>query len=389
MAESLAIIFWSSVAVIAYTYAGYPLAIGLLARFRPHRCGSLRPHPSSVSFVIAARGGGDRINERVGELKDQLLVADRDGEIILVLDGCSDDGLLSQQQNDGTRVKIVPLAENVGKAAAISIGVTHAEGEVLAFADVRQQWADNALARLLVRFEDSQVGAVSGDLILESSDANQGVGLYWRFEKWLRRRESDYDSITGVTGAIAAVRRDLFCPIPAGTILDDVYWPIMVVMRGMRVVHDSTAVAFDRLPNEATSEFRRKVRTLAGNFQLLTQVPGAVMPWKNRAWVQFVSHKILRLVVPWALLGVFCTTAMLQGFIYEILFQIQVILYAILIIGALFRPTKRPHWISAGISFAMLNIAAWVAFWVWISGNASKSWNEVRYPGRSDVAREV
>src|SRR5207237_4710179 len=158
--------------------------------------------------------------------------------------------------------------------------------------------------RLLENFADPSVGAVSGDLHLETSPGVlAGVGLYWRFEKWLRCRESLVDSQVGVTGAIAAVRRELFRPVPAGTLLDDVYWPMQVAMQGYRVVHDARARAFDRLPDSPRDEFRRKVRTLAGNFQLAALLPASLSPWRNPVWVQWVSRKLLRLVAPWALLG--------------------------------------------------------------------------------------
>src|SRR5262249_24591108 len=150
---------------------------------------------------------------------------------------------------------------------------------------------------------DSAVGAVSGELVVESAPGVMaGVGVYWHFEKWLRRAESGFDSMVSVTGCIAAARRELFRPIPAGTILDEVYWPLNVAMAGYRVVHESRARAYDRLPERARDEFARKVRTLAGNFQLMAVMPKSLAPWRNRLWWQFVSHRVLRLAVPWALL---------------------------------------------------------------------------------------
>jgi cellulose synthase/poly-beta-1,6-N-acetylglucosamine synthase-like glycosyltransferase len=273
----------------------------------------------------------------------------------------------------------VQLSENLGKAAAISIGVEHARCEIVAFADVRQRWAADALSRLLARFQDSNVGAVSGALILESPGANQGVGFYWSYEKWIRRHESEFDSTIGVTGAIAAVRRAIFHAIPPGTILDDLYWPMKVVMDGFRVVHESSALAFDRLPDDVANEFRRKVRTLAGNYQLLTRLPRILLPWNNRIWIQVISHKIFRLVVPWALLGALGAQVLLPGIFYAIVLWLQLAIYIGLTIGALYEPSKRPRLLSAGISCAMLNFAAWIAFWVWISGNASKSWSTIKY----------
>ena len=109
--------------------------------------------------------------------------------------------------------------------------------------------------------------------------------------------------IVGVTGAISAVRRELFRPIPSGTLLDDVYWPLLVAMQGYRVIHEPRARAYDRLPERPLDEFQRKLRTLTGNFQLVARLPQALLPWRNPIWFQFLSHKLLRLLMPWAHAG--------------------------------------------------------------------------------------
>src|SRR5262249_38596966 len=195
------------------------------------------------------------------------------------------------------------LADNVGKASALSRGCAAARHEIILFADARQTWAPDSLKLLLQNFTDPDVGAVSGNLVVETSPGVMaGVGLYWRYEKWLRRQESSVHSTIGVTGAISAVRRSLFPPIPPRTLLDEVYSPLAVFIRGYRVVHGGGAIAYDRLPDRPGDEFRRKVRTLAGNYQLLMRLPTALMPWRNPIWLQFVSHKLCRLLVPWSLL---------------------------------------------------------------------------------------
>src|SRR5262249_35995770 len=163
---------------------------------------------------------------------------------------------------------------------------------------------------------------------------------------------------------ISAVRRQLFQPIPPGTLLDDVYWPMRVVLQGYRVVHDERAKAFDRLPEKTQDEFRRKVRTLAGNYQLLTLLPGAALfPWSNGVWWQWISHKLLRLVVPWALLVMLATSFFLGGF-YQIFFVVQSVCYFLAVLGmapALGRAIKP---LGTAASFLVLNAAAWLAFWV-------------------------
>src|SRR5262249_16549227 len=195
---------------------------------------------------------------------------------------------------------------------------------LLIFADARQTWAPDAIDRLVAAFGDPSVGAVSGDLVVESAPGVMaGVGLYWQFEKWLRRTESRFDSMVSVTGSICAVRRGLFRPIPIGSILDDVYWPLAVGVVGSRVGHEDQARAFSRLPARARDELRRKVRTLAGNFQLIARMPAALLPWRNRLWWQFVSHRALRLMAPWALLALLATSAALEGALFRAAFLSQ------------------------------------------------------------------
>src|SRR5262249_42706594 len=141
--------------------------------------------------------------------------------------------------------------------------------------------------------------------------------------KWLRRQESLAGCQVGVTGAISACRRELFRPIPPGTLLDDVCWPLNVALQGRRVVHDSRAVAYDQLPDRTRDEFRRKVRTLSGNFQLAARLPRALLPWRNPVWVQWISHKLMRLIVPWALLALFVIPIFLDGWFYRSLLIAQ------------------------------------------------------------------
>ena len=137
----------------------------------------------------------------------------------------------------------------------------------------------------------------------------------------------------GVSGSISAVRRDLFAPIPNGTILDDVYWPMCVAMSGYRIVLDESAQAFDQLPARPADEFRRKVRTLAGNFQLAKRLPRSLLPWKNPIWFQFVSHKLCRLPIPWVLAALLVLAAMLHGTIYTVALWAQLLFYGFGITG--------------------------------------------------------
>jgi hypothetical protein len=192
----------------------------------------------------------------------------------------------------------------------------------------------------------------------------------------------------GVTGAICGVRRTLFPALPEGTVLDDVYWPIVVVAKGFRVVHDERAVAYDSLPPRVVGEFRRKVRTLAGNYQLMQLLPGLLLPWRNPLWLQFVSHKVSRLAGPWVLLSLLSSTGLLVDPPYEgTAFMAQVFgyLYACLAL----EPRLGRHLPLGGVaaSFVVANVAAFVAFWVWLLRGTAGVWRKVSYaPGGSTLA---
>lgn len=367
--------------LVAYAYIAYPLLIWCVGRCwgRPVRRGRCEGgRLPSFSVVIAAFNEKDTIGRRVQEFTERLAADGLDGEVIVISDG-STDGTAAAAQAGGP-ARVIEFVQNRGKAASLNAGLAAAQKEVVVLADARQHWAPGALVSLLENFADPAVGAAGGHLELESrAGVVAGVGLYWRFEKWLRRLESRIHSTAGLTGAVCAVRRHLFRPVPAGTILDDVYWPLCVAMQGYRVVHDEQALAFDRLPEHAGDEFRRKVRTLAGNLQLLCLVPGALLPWRNPIWCQFLSHKLLRLVVPWALLGALAANLLLAGPFYRTLLGVQLGGYALALMGLRTAAMARFRVASAAASFLVLNAAAWVAFWVWISGRSSRSWRKVVY----------
>jgi poly-beta-1,6-N-acetyl-D-glucosamine synthase len=384
--SALEIVFWSAFALVAYTFVGYPFLLALAGAVwrRPRRIESVR---ASVSILLAVHNEEQNLPRRLEELTDLLQAAALPGEVIVISDGSTDRSVEVAHAYADRGVRVVALEHNQGKAAALTRAFSEARHDVVVFADARQRWADDALARLLENFADPRVGAVSGDLVLEAAPGVMaGVGLYWRVEKWLRRAESRVGSQVGVTGAISAARRTLLpASIPAGTLLDDVYWPLCVAMRGYRVVHDERARAFDRLPDRPRDEFRRKVRTLAGNYQLVTLLPASLLPWRNPVWPAWISHKLMRLVMPWALLAMLITSFFLSGLLYEILQWAQVAGYGLAVLGLVPPIGRSVKLCGAGASFLVLNAAAWLALWVWISGQARKSWRKVDY-GESPLA---
>ena len=338
-------IFWWSIAVVAYVYAMYPLLVAGWARLhaRPVRraaIGSADGAPSlGVSVVIAARNEARRLPARVRN----LLAQDYPGplQIVVVSDG-SADATRAALAPFGDRVELLEIQAS-GKPAALNAGVARARHDLLLFADARQTFAPDAVRRLAENFADPEVGAVTGELRLDcemgtaslQSTMADSVGAYWRFEKWLRRHESAIWSTLGATGAIYAMRRSLWRPLPPATLLDDVLAPMRVVLAGSRVVFDERATAYDRVERDAAGERRRKVRTLAGNYQIVALEPALLNPLRNRVWLQFVSHKLGRLAVPYAMALALVSNVALApaGILYMAALAAQLAFYALAVYG--------------------------------------------------------
>lgn len=331
-------LFWVAVVVTAYVYVGYPTLLAAWARLAPKPVHS-SPVTPGVSIVIAARNEAAALRGRLDNLLESDYPHDR-MQIIVVSDGSTDE-TVDVLRNYRSRVDAIVLPPS-GKASAINAGVAAAHHEILVFGDARQTFAPDALRALVGPLADPAVGGVSGELILdcESGDGEstigEGVGAYWRYEKWLRRQESLIGSTLGSTGAIHALRRDLWQPLPDETILDDVLAPMQVVLAGARVVFEGNAIAYDRVAPAAATEFKRKTRTLAGNFQLIKLQPRLLIPFLNPVWLQFVSHKLGRLIVPYALVLMFTTSAALASshLLYAAAFAAQVVFYGLAAYGA-------------------------------------------------------
>ena len=224
-------------------------------------------------------------------------------DFVIVSDGSTDatDALVERYAAPDPRIQLLRVARG-GKCAAINAAVARATGELLFFTDVRQALDPACLHHLVACFHDPRVGVASGGLRIRSSAAEgeQAVGLYWRFEIWIRDRLSDIDSIFGATGAIYAIRRELAVPLPPEILLDDMFLPLAAFFKGYRLVVERQAIAWD-VPTNLDEEFVRKVRTLGGNYQLLSYYPQLLGP-RNRMWLHYVSYKFGRLVLPYFLI---------------------------------------------------------------------------------------
>jgi cellulose synthase/poly-beta-1,6-N-acetylglucosamine synthase-like glycosyltransferase len=296
----------SSLTCILAVWGLYPALVGLVASVTRRgeapadRAPSALPH---VTAVVATRADAIAVRDRVEDLlrseyPSSLL------DVVVAYDARTTEPMATWSGADASRVRVMRGDEPGGKAAALNAGVRAARGEVLVFADSGQRFGPDAVALLVRAVVRAGVGAASGRLELAAGEKAPALPLrlYWSLERWLRRREADVHSAIGVTGAIYAMRRALWTPLPAGLILDDLYVPMQLALNGHRIAFVDEARAYETRATTDGNEYRRKVRTLTGVLQLCAWLPRTLSPLRNPVWVQFVTHKLLRLLTPYWLL---------------------------------------------------------------------------------------
>lgn len=385
-------VFWLAAALAGYSYLGYPVWLWLRSRWSPRPVrrgfvdGATAPAVTAVMVVrneeaIIARKLDNLLSLDYPPAKlDVVVISDgsTDRTPAIVADYARDSRLRIEKRTEGQagahpRVRTVIKPASQGKAAGLNDAIKLADGEVLLFTDARQHIESGALRLLIENFADPEVGAASGELMLgdpASGESGRGMGLYWRIEKKVRELESASGSVAGATGALYCARRSLLASssLPEGTILDDVLLPMQIVRLGSRVVFDSRARAWDSPDLGKGREFSRKVRTLSGNYQLLQLAPW-LLSSENAIRFEFVSHKLSRLAVPFALLALLIASAFLPQPFYRVALGAQLAFYALSLAplaGIKIGPLSRLA--DPARTVVVLNFAALVAFVNFVTG---------------------
>lgn len=371
-------LFWISVGFVFYTYLLYPAIISVWGALSPKRVAK-KYHHAPLSVVIALRNEERHVQARLENLLTQDYPAEM-VEIVVVSDGSTDKTVEIAESFGDDRIVVLDTPGGGGKAAAVNLGVATAKNDIIVFADARQRFSENAFAELTAMLADDTVGAVSGELIItkrRESEVGEGVGLYWQYEKMIRRMESAVDSVVGATGSIYAIRRRLFRELPANTLLDDFVVPMRIVLQGSRVVFSRSAMAFDWTAERGAHEFRRKVRTLAGNFQAMACEPALLNPTKNRVFFQMVSHKLTRLFAPYFIVAALVSNFFLRGSFFDFTLWLQFVFYATVLLG--FTPLVSARVggvVRVAWTFAVMNAAAVMGLWVFITGKDKMVWKK-------------
>lgn len=368
------IVYWLCALAILQCFAGYPVWLALRARVAPRPVAKAEI-AAPVTVIMAVHNGAAHLASKV----DSLLGQDHPGELqlIVVLDGCSDTSSAILAARNDPRLCVIEHPRS-GKAAALNAAVERANHDLLVMVDVRQRVAPDTLRLLLRSLADPVVGAVGGLLCLDDGDNGfaGSVDAYWRYETWIRSSESRSGSVVGVSGALYAIRRALYVPLPSDTILDDVLVPMQVVAQGSRVVLEPQARALDVASSDPRRERARKLRTLAGNYQLLVNQTWLLSPRRNPAWLRFICHKLLRLMAPWLLLGLVVAALVLAGQHWFYLLSVLGLAAALLLVIAGQIWPRCARWLPVRLlsAFLWMNLFAAQALWVFLRRRRLHLW---------------
>jgi cellulose synthase/poly-beta-1,6-N-acetylglucosamine synthase-like glycosyltransferase len=368
-----------ALSLLVYTYVAYPIVVAILARLSPLRTKTddgWLPHVTACIPVFNAA-------RYVAPKLDSLLALDYPAdklEILILSDGSTDESeaiVSDYAARSAGRVRLIRAAARSGKPTALNLMRAEAKGEVLLLTDIRQPLAATALRAMVTRLADPNVACVSGNLTLPDS---AGAGVYWKYENWIRKSEARFRSMLGVTGPIYVIRKVDLPHVPPDVILDDMWIPMQLRLKRRRLLFCEEAVALDEAFGDER-EFGRKVRTLAGNYQLFARMPALLVPFVNPSWFELLSHKLMRLVCPWLLVAFFVASAWaaqpwaMGAFTLDAVWLMRAFalgqVFLLLLAAAGTRAGR------AGVvyrTFLVLNFAALVGLWRFVRGSQKITW---------------
>ena len=375
------VLVWIGLSALVYVYVGYPVLLAVVGLFAKRQKSALGFFPK-ISVLIAA------YNEEAGiqkKIKDTLALDYAADKIdILVLSDCSTDrtdeivkGLADP------RVRLLRAPSRKGKTNVQNLGADIAQGEVLVFSDATTVYHPLALQYLACNYADPKVGAVSGRYQYFDPEGKSPTGLgmiaFWNYENFIKMMQSRIRTISGCCGCIYSVRRAAYTPLHPD-VISDLVQPLWAIQKGYRVIFEDRALAFEETTKSSREEFSMRVRVVTRGIRGILSVPGLLNPMKH-CWVSFqlISHKVLRWMVPFFLLVLFASNALLWNYCwYGILFALQVAFYGFTLFTLLV-PLHRV-WKPLGIPlyFCTLNAAALRSIIEVIRGRKYVVWETVR-----------
>jgi cellulose synthase/poly-beta-1,6-N-acetylglucosamine synthase-like glycosyltransferase len=374
-------IFWMSILLISFGYGIYPLLLALAAKSfgKPNEYNDISTVEQwpEVAVVISAFNEDQDIKQRIDNLFQQDYPADKITYFI-GSDGSTDGTNQILSEFNDTRLNAQLFDENRGKASVLNSLVEQVTQPIIIFSDANTHFEPDAIKRLVVHFGKERVGAVCGELNLFNPGGNDNKdSTYWRYEQFLKEKESQLDALLGANGAIYAIRTHLYTPIPANTIVDDFLIVMNVAKAHYQIIYDKTALAHEEIAPSIDEESKRRIRIGTGNYQAFARLYWALNPFIGWRFFSYVSHKVLRWFTPHLMIIALMSNFILIGdAFYNTIFLIQVIAYLIAIWGQ--KASKGGKVIPSSVAlltfFVFMNFALLQGFYRFAFKNVKGTW---------------
>lgn len=404
MTLALEIVFWLSAGSLVYAYVGYPLLLALVAAVSQLRsdaaylmrradrrpAGAGRQALHEVAVVMSALNEEVCIEARLRNLLEQDYPAEK-LRIYVGSDGSTDEtaAIVRRVASEagGDRVRLLEYPQRRGKASVLNDLVAETEEPLLLFTDANTMFDRDAVSRLARHFEDPALGAVCGELTIVTAGATNQDSLYWRIERLLKFLEARIGGLLGANGAIYALRRDLYRPLPADTVVDDFVVVMNAACAGSKVKYDPEARAHEDAPPALEDEFRRRVRIGVGNYQAFFRYPEYLTRGGLARSFAYFSHKVLRWFGPvFMLLAFAASAALLDVALYQGLFLLQIAVYLVaLLVVAYGRQRRVPRLLRALTYVLTLNAAFAVALAKYATGGGQGAWRRTERESRVEA----
>jgi poly-beta-1,6-N-acetyl-D-glucosamine synthase len=377
-----AIFFWTTFLIIFYSYLGYPLIVALICYFYPFQRARNKYTNPNISVVVSAYNEEAIIATKIKNFISLDYPAQK-LELLIGSDGSTDktNQILSQYRSK--RIRTFIYKNRGGKSSVLNRLVREAKGEILVFSDANTIYEKDSIRKLIQHFGDKSIGGVCGKLQLINPNDNtggKGETLYWDYENKLKYYESKIQTVLGANGAIYALRRELYSPLPEHkVIMDDFVAPLKVVEKGYRVIYEPEAMGVETTSPDMEGEFRRKIRIGAANFNALSEIKSLLNPKKGFVAMGLWSHKIFRWFAPFLLLICFISNIFLMSVpFYRFIFLAQIALY----IAALTAFLLNRRGISIKVLgypfyFCVVNLALAVGFFKFLTKSQKPAWHRV------------
>jgi len=367
--------------LIAYSYLIYPVAVWAYSSIVSDQFSNIgedkeRLYPN-ISIVISAYNEESVIQEKLENCITLDYPRDR-LEIIFASDGSTDSTNRIIEEYASERIKFISLPR-MGKVNVLNEVIPITNGEIIVFSDANTIYNKDALIELVKHFDNKQIGCVCGNLKLINPNTHEvdGESIYWKYEKWIKKSESKLGIVVGANGAIYAIRKHLVDTLPTNTINDDFHISMGNFTKGFSVIFSERAIGSEYIAKDFTSEFKRHIRDGAGHYREMRYYSSLLNPIRGKYFFSYFSHRVLRWLVPFFMIGIFLLNVMLaHNYYYLLLLYGQVAFYlASFIIFILKSYNINVGILNIVLFFVSTNIALFIGFMKNIFGLQSVKWD--------------